>query len=419
MKSKKTMKIEDECYAPFFNKTPLSIERGQGVYVWDEEGKRYIDFTAGWGVTSIGHGSTVIARALAEQSAKIIHNPDSGLTYAPSRAKLLSLMKEVLPEGLTRVFFTNSGAESIDAVIKLARKASGKLNIVSADKSFHGRTLSGVSATGQAAHRDKYRPLVPHHIHVPYDDVEALASVLDDDVAAFIVEPIQGEGGVRVPRPDYLERVSELCHGHGVYLIVDEVQTGFFRTGPVFASSGKNIRPDFLAMAKGIAGGFPFGAFAMTEEAAKKLAKGDHGGTFCGNPLGCAVASAVITHMLENDISRNVEGVGSFIRGRLEKLRWKYPPLIAEVRGKGLLIGMEVSSPELAQSIKEFCLEQGLLVNLTQGTVIRIFPALTITESEAEEGTALLEKAVKGACTVVTARETLPASRRFMPLNYG
>ncbi len=245
MTNTQTINIEDTHYAPFFNRTPLSIERGQGVYVWDETGRKYLDFTAGWGVTSIGHGSPVIARALAEQAAKIIHNPDSGLTYSPARARLLTLMEQVLPQGLTRIFFTNSGAEANDAAIKLARKASGRLNIVSTEKSFHGRTISGVSATGQAVHRDKYRPLVPHHLYVPYDDVKALSSIIGNDVAAFLVEPIQGEGGVRVPAEDYLEKVSELCRQHGVYLIVDEVQTGFFRTGPAFVSTNRSIRPIF------------------------------------------------------------------------------------------------------------------------------------------------------------------------------
>jgi len=395
MTNTQTIAIEDTHYAPFFNKTRLSIERGQGVYVWDEEGRRYIDFTAGWGVTSIGHGSPVIAQALAEQSAKIIHNPDSGLTYSPARAKLLLLMQQVLPRGLRRVFFTNSGAEANDAAIKLARKASGKLNIVSTEKSFHGRTIGGVSATGQAMHRDKYKPLMPHHLYVPYDDVTALASVIRNDVAAFIVEPIQGEGGVRVPADDYLEKVSVLCQQHGVYLIVDEVQTGFFRTGPAFVSSNRNIKIDFLTMAKGIAGGFPFGAFAMTEEVAQKLEKGDHGGTYCGNPLGCTVASAVITHMIENNVSKNVERMGAFVVSWLQAFQREYPHVVNEVRGKGLLIGVELSSPALARTIKEACLEQGLLVNLTQGTVIRIFPALTITEEEANEGLKILENVIR------------------------
>ncbi len=387
-----TITIEDTHFAPFFNRTPLSIERGQGVYVWDENGKRYLDFTAGWGVTSIGHANPVITQALKEQSAKIIHNPDAGLPYSPQRARLLTLMQKLLPQGLTRTFFTNSGAESIDAVIKLARKASGKKTVVSALGSFHGRTIAAVSATGQSVHRDKYSPLMPHHVYVPYDDVHALEAVIDDDTAAFIVEPIQGEGGIRLPAEDYLEQVSELCQRKGVYLVVDEVQTGFFRTGPAFASSDRNIKVDLLAVAKGIAGGFPFGAFAMTEEVAGKLKTGDHGGTYCGNPLGCAVASAVVTFLLENNIRENVERIGALIMSRLRALQQQYPHAISDVRGKGLLIAMEMCDPDMTKKIKQTCLEQGLLVNVTQGTIIRIFPALTITRDEAEEGLDILEK---------------------------
>jgi acetylornithine/N-succinyldiaminopimelate aminotransferase len=395
MKNCDTMQIEDSYSAPFFNKTKISIERGEGVYVWDEDGKRYLDFTGGWGVTSIGHASPVIARALAEQSGKIIHNPDSGLTYSPCRAKLLSRLKGLLPHGLTRIFFTNSGAEAVDAALKLARKASGKKNVLSAMQSFHGRTISGVSATGQHAHRDKYQPLVPNHLYVPFDDVPSLeAACRGNDLAAFIVEPVQGEGGVRIPAPDYLERVSDVCARHNVYLILDEVQTGFFRTGPPFVSSGRRLKVDFLAMAKGIAGGFPFGAFAMSEEVSAKLAKGDHGGTYCGNPLGCAVASAVIEHLTGNDIGSKVAAVGGFITERLRSLRSRYPGIITDVRGAGLLIGMDLDDPDRASSVKKQCLDMGLLVNLTQGTVIRIFPALTITRKEAEEGLAMLEAVI-------------------------
>ncbi len=390
-----TITLEDTHFAPFFNRTPVSIERGKGVYVWDENGKRYLDFTAGWGVTSIGHAHPVISQALAEQSSKIIHNPDSGLTYSPARANLLSVLQQVLPEGLTRIFFTNSGAEAVDAAIKLARKASGKMNIVSACKSFHGRTIAAVSATGQTAHRDKFRPLVPNHITVRFNDVEALAAVIGDNVAAFIVEPIQGEGGIRIPAEDYLEKISQLCARYGVYLILDEVQTGFFRTGRPFASSNRDIKIDFLTMAKGIAGGFPFGAFAFTEEVAKKLEKGDHGGTYCGNPLGCAVASAVIGYLLDNHVGSNVERIGSYILGRLTAWRSEYPETIADVRGKGLLIALEFRSAEDAKQVKQECFDRGLLLNITQGNVIRIFPALNITRNEAEEGLEILENALE------------------------
>ncbi len=291
-------------------KQKISIEKGEGIYVWDEEGKIYIDFTSGWGVTCIGHANPVITDALLDQGRKIIQNPNSGLTYSPARARLLSLLEGILPPNLTRVFFTNSGAEANDAAIKLARKVTGRPDIISTYQSFHGRTISTTSATGQAKHRDRYSPLMPNYRFVPYDNLEALKRSLDENVAAVIIEPIQGEGGVRVPSKEYLKEVDALCKKNGSLLIMDEIQTGFFRTGPAFVTGSCGVKTDFLTMAKGIAGGFPFGAFALSEAVAKKLEIGDHGGTYCGNPLGCAVSYAVIKHLMDNNISRNVEEMG-------------------------------------------------------------------------------------------------------------
>jgi acetylornithine/N-succinyldiaminopimelate aminotransferase len=391
---KNTIATEDAHCAPFFNKTPISIERGEGLYVWDEDGNEYMDFTAGWGVTCLGHAHPVITEALAAQSRKIMQNPNSGITYSPARARLLSLLMEILPKGLTRVFFSNSGAEANDASIKLARKATGRLDVVSTDLSFHGRTISTASATGQAKHRDKFKPLMPNYRFVPFNDLRAMEKALDREVAAVILEPIQGEGGVNLPAEGYLESVSALCKKNGCYLIVDEVQTGFCRTGPMFAIDGMNVKPDFFTLAKGIAGGFPFGAFAMTEEVAQKLQKGDHGGTYCGNPLGCAVACAVISHLMETDIGKNVESVGSFIYENLKTLQQAHPAILRTIRGKGLLLAMEICEPQIAAEILDKSLDLGLFVNLTQGNVIRVFPALNIRKEEAEEGLELLKKAI-------------------------
>ena len=389
-----TIETEDKYMAPFFNKTQLSIERGKGVYVWDESGKKFLDFTAGWGVTCIGHANPVIVDALCVQAKKIMQNPNSGITYSPARAKLLSLMAKILPPGLTRVFFASSGAEANDAVIKLARKVSGKMNVISMEQSFHGRTISTASATGQAVHRDKYNPLMPNYLFVPYNDIAALSKVIKNDVAAVLLEPIQGEGGVIVPDPDYLAAVSALCKKNKVFLIADEVQTGFCRTGPMFASKQKNVRVDFLTMAKGIAGGFPFGAFAVTEDVAQRFEKGDHGGTYCGNPLGCAVSHAVISYLLENDVSTHVTKLGRDVMTTLRQWKRAYPRIIADTRGKGLLIAMEVSSAAQADFIKSYCLDKGLILNVTHGTIVRFFPALTITEKEMAQGLSLVKAAL-------------------------
>jgi len=392
-----TLSVEDKHAPPFFRKTPISIERGEGVYVWDETGKRYIDFTAGWGVTCLGHAHPVITRALQEQSRKIIQNPNSGLTYSPARARLLSLMQEILPAGLQRVFFSNSGAEANDAAIKLARKVTHRRDVVSSTSSFHGRTISTASATGQSKHREKFDPLMPNYRFVPYDDLDALAKEMDEEVAAVILEPIQGEGGVNIPASDYLKGVSELCTRSGSCLIIDEVQTGFCRTGPMFAVQDLGIRIDFLTMAKGIAGGFPFGAFAMTESVSERLEIGDHGGTYCGNPLGCAVAYAVIKHLIEEKMHENVQRLGRHVLGVLRAWHRDYPDVISGVRGKGLLLAIAFARNDAVEQIHAECLRKGLFINVTQGNIVRIFPALNITMDEAEEGLALLKSAIEAA----------------------
>ncbi len=390
-----TIKTEDQFMPPFFKKIPVSIARGEGVYVWDEEGKRYLDFTAGWGVTCLGHAHPVIIEALLDQGRKIIQNPNSGLTYSPIRARLLELMRQVLPSNLTRIFFSNSGAEANDAAIKLARKVTGRMDVISTLQSFHGRTISTASATGQAKHREKFNPLMPNYRFIPFDDLKTLEQTLDDQVAAVILEPVQGEGGVRVPSENYLLQVGRLCRANGSLLIIDEVQTGFCRCGPMFAVTFSDCQADFLTMAKGIAGGFPFGAFAMSEAVAEKLEAGDHGGTFCGNPLGCAVAYAVIQYLVDHNIALHVNRMGDWAMTRLKEWRRVYSGIVSDVRGKGLLLALEFCDEATAAKITESCLSEGLFVRQTQGNIIRIFPALNIQKEEMEEGLVIIEKTIK------------------------
>ncbi len=390
-----TIETEDKFFIPFFNKLPISIEKGEGIFVWDEDGNRYTDFTAGWGVTCIGHANPVITDAIIEQSKKIIQNPSSGLTYSPPRARLLALMSEILPKPLTHVFFSNSGAEANDAVIKLARKIAGRTDVISTSKSFHGRTISTASATGQAKHREKFNPIMPNYKFVPYGDIDILKKEMNDNTAAVILEPIQGEGGVNIVPDIYLKMVSELCRKNGTYLIIDEVQTGFCRTGSMFAIDGLDLKVDFLTMAKGIGGGFPIGAFAVSEEIAGKIEKGDHGGTYCGNPLGCAVAYAVIKYLRDNKIDEHVASIGDWSLQMLKQWRKDYPEIVEDVRGKGLLIAIEFFDPKQAQSVYQECQNQKLLVNITQDKVIRLFPALNITREEMKEGLDILNGILK------------------------
>ena len=386
-----TMEVEKRHTPGFIKKIPISIERGSGVYVWDEEGKRYLDFTAGWGVTCIGHANEIIIYALFEQSKKIIQNPNSGLTYSPQRAKLLKLLMDIMPSGLTRVFFTNSGAEANDAAIKLARKVTGRTKIISTHMSFHGRTISTASATGQEKHRNKFKPLMPGFRFVRYDNLSEMSDALDSDIAAVILEPVQGEGGVNIPSEDYLQEVKKMCKENGSLLIVDEIQTGFCRTGPMFVSAEKNIEPDILTMAKGIAGGFPFGAFAVTENINSFFEPGDHGGTYCGNPLGCAVSFAVIEYLLKNRMWENVDILGKYTVERLNALMDKYPMVIKSVKGKGLLLLMEVADEKTASAIVEKCRDNGLILNLIQEKCIRIIPALNINKQEIDKGLSIIE----------------------------
>ena len=394
MGTPETIATENAHMPPFFAKTQISIERGEGVRVWDEDGRRYLDLTAGWGVTSIGHAHPAIVRALTEQGARIIQNPDSGLTYSPARARLLELLAGILPTGLTRVFFTNSGAEANDAAVKLARKATGRADVVATVGSFHGRTISMVSATGQAKHRDKFRPQMPGYRFVPYDDVSRLEDALDEAVAAVIVEPIQGEGGVRIPSPGYLGEVARLCRANGSLLVVDEVQTGFCRTGPLFATAAAGAEADFLTMAKGIAGGFPLGAFAMTDDVAARLEAGDHGGTYCGNPLACAVAEAVIRYLIDADVAARVEELGGEALARMESWSERIPEVVAGARGAGLLLLVELRDEATASAVAAECLRRGVFVRQTQGSGIRVFPALTIEREELDEGLTVLEESI-------------------------
>lgn len=391
-----TIEIEDSLGITFCDRQPIAIEKGEGCYVWDEGCNKYLDFTSGWGVTCIGHSHPVITEAIFKQAQKIIQNPNSGFTYSPSRAKLLAVLSSVLPANLCKIYFANSGAEANDAAIKLARKITGKTKVVSALASFHGRTFNTLSVSGSKENTEQYLPWLEENCFVPFGDIGALFHAVDANTAAVILEPIQGEGGVRVPEKDYLVTASRLCQERGVLLIIDEIQTGFCRTGKFFAveHSGGEVKPDIMTMGKGIAGGFPFAAFTVSAEVDSKLKKGDHGGTYCGNPLACAVATAVVSFLQEQKISEKAKVSGEFLLAKLEKLRKKYPSLIISIRAQGLLSALELSSDELVPVLTQKCLEQGLLVIPTRNQVVRLIPPLIVTKSELEEGVELLDSAL-------------------------
>jgi len=388
------IEIEDEYGLCLSKRQKVVIDRGQGVFVWDEHGNRLIDFTSGWGVTCLGHNHPVITEALLGQAGKILQNPNSGFTYSPARALLLNELVNVVPAHLSKYWFANSGAEANDAALKIARKVTGRQAVLALKGSFHGRTLAALSVSGGTENSAKFLPRLPDHSFVCMNDKQALEAAIDDSLAAVMVELVQGEGGVRALDKSYVSWLGHLCRKHGVLLIVDEVQTGFCRTGDFFACNRYEVRPDIMTMGKGIAGGLPFAALAMTDQVAAAVQQGDHGGTYCGNPLVCAVSAAVVRHLRECDVASHVRSLGSMALEALQHLQQKYPDLIVQVRGEGLMLALELADDSLVWPLTQLCLEQGVMVTPTKGAVVRLLPSLLLTAAEWSEGFACLQAGV-------------------------
>lgn len=391
---KKTIIEETEkYYLPVFGRYPMVMELGQGCRVWDNEGNEYVDAFAGIAVNSLGYNHPVLVKAISEQAAKLMHC--SNLYYTEIQAKALRVVAEAT--GMDRIFFANCGAEGNEGAMKLARKygvskAPTKYKIISADESFHGRTFDTLAATGHDYYHVGYGPLSPGHVLVPYGDIKALEAQMDDDVCAVLLEPIQGEGGVHVPSDEYLQQVRALCDKHDALLIFDEVQTGVARTGKWFAYMHSGVKPDVLTFAKGIGGGFPVAGFAVPERLAHVFKPGDHGGTFGGNPLACAAVYATLTTIKSEGLVDKVAEKGEYFKNELRKLQEKYPDKVTDVRGCGLMLGMEVAGE--GKPIVESCLANNVIVNCTAGNVIRIVPPLIISREEINIVVAALDKAL-------------------------
>ena len=394
---KKTIIEETEkYYLPVFGRYPMVMELGQGCRVWDNEGNEYVDAFAGIAVNSLGYNHPVLVKAISEQAGKLMHC--SNLYYTEIQAKALRMVAEAT--GMDRIFFANCGAEGNEGAMKLARKygvskAPTKYKIISADESFHGRTFDTLAATGHDYYHVGYGPLSPGHVLVPYGDIKALEAQMDDDVCAVLLEPIQGEGGVHVPPDEYLQQVRALCDKHDALLIFDEVQTGVARTGKWFAYMHSGVKPDVLTFAKGIGGGFPVAGFAVSERLAHVFKPGDHGGTFGGNPLACAAVYATLTTIKSEGLVDKVAEKGEYFKNELRKLQEKYPDKVTDVRGCGLMLGMEVAGE--GKPIVESCLANNVIVNCTAGNVIRIVPPLIISKEEIDIVVAALDKAL-AAC---------------------
>jgi len=373
-----------------YNRFPIAITKGKGCRVWDADGKEYLDFVAGLAVCNLGHCHPKVVKAIQEQAEKLIHI--SNLYHIEPQAQLAELLcKNSFAD---KAFFCNSGAEANEAAIKLTRKyfkdkGENRFQIITMEKSFHGRTMATLAATGQKKFQQGFEPLLEKFIYVPFNDIKAVANAITPQTAAVMIEPIQGEGGVNIPSETYLKELKVLCREKGLLLIFDEVQVGMGRTGKLFAYEHYGVTPDIMTLAKGLAGGVAIGSMLATDEVAKSFVPGTHASTFGGNPLATAAGIAAIKAVLEEGMLENCQTVGKYLLEKLNKLKTEYP-FIKEVRGKGLIIGMELTIP--GADIVRNCMEKGLLINCTSDTILRFIPPLVATEKDVDEMMGILKK---------------------------
>src|SRR6266496_2868646 len=374
-----TIDLENTYSSGVYSKRPVTIVRGSGASLWDDEGHEFIDCTAGYGVANAGHGRPEVAAAIAAQALRLITCPE--IVYNDVRALLLERLARLVPEGLTHIFLCNSGTEAVEGALKFARIATGRAGIVAALRGFHGRTMGALSATWEPHYREPFAPLVPAVSHIRYNDLAAAQMAISEQTAAVIIELVQGEGGVHVASDEYVQGLASLCRERGALLIVDEVQTGFGRTGSLFACNHYDLQPDILCLAKSLAGGVPMGAVCLGLRVMEsgRITRGIHGSSFGGNPLACAAALATLDILEQEALSERAAALGSFAFERLRALR---TPLIREVRGRGLLLGVELN--RRAQSYLEALFERGVLALQAGPNVIRLLPPLVITEAQLE-----------------------------------
>jgi acetylornithine/N-succinyldiaminopimelate aminotransferase len=393
MDTKQLLEWSAKYHTPNYGRAPIVLVRGDGMRVWDSDGREYLDFGAGLAVTALGHCHPRVTGAIREAAATLLHV--SNLYHSASPIHLARLLCE--HSFADRVFFGNSGAEANEAAIKLARKyakeryADDRVEIITTRNSFHGRTLATVTATGQEKYQHGFEPLVPGFKHVPYDDLSAMERAIDSRTAAIMVEPIQGEGGVRVPGDDYLPGLRKLCDESGALLILDEIQTGVARTGRLWAYEHAGIEPDIMTLAKALANGVPIGAMLARDEVARVLTAGTHGSTFGGTPFVTAVALATFTTILDDKIADRAARMGRELMDGLRALARKHA-LIREVRGKGLLIGAELGEP--VAPIVDRCREAGLLVLSAGDRVLRLAPPLIVESRDCTRALDIIDAAL-------------------------
>jgi acetylornithine aminotransferase/acetylornithine/N-succinyldiaminopimelate aminotransferase len=380
---------EHRVYMPTFKRQPVVLVRGEGCYVWDDAGTRYLDLVAGIAVNVLGHCHPAVVRTLAEQGATLIHT--SNLYYTVPQITLAELLVDLT--GMEQVFFTNSGAEANEAAIKLARKygkryRDGAYGVITARASFHGRTLATLAATGQEKYQAPFTPLPPGFTHVPFNDLEALRQATTAETVAVMLEPVQGEGGIYPAGEDYLQAVRHHCDEHGLLLILDEVQSGIGRTGTFLAATGYGVQGDIVTLAKGLCGGLPGGA-VLARGQASCFEPGDHGSTMGGGPLVMAVGLATLHTLVTDGLMDNARTVGSYLLDQLRSLQERHP-LVTTVRGRGLMAAFDLRDA-VAATVVDRCREAGLLVNNTSATTIRCVPPLILSTAQVDEAVTILD----------------------------
>ena len=396
MEAKEVINDPDQYLINTYSRLPVVLRKGRGIKVWDTDGKEYYDFVGGIAVNVLGHCHRKVVIAIQKQAQRLLHV--SNLYHNEPQIKLAKLL--CVNSFAERAFFCNSGAEANEAAIKLARKYAKQhhsqdcFEIITAINSFHGRTLATVTATGQEKFQKGFEPLVPGFRHVAFNNINALQSAINKNTCGIMLEPIQGEGGVRLPSDDYFKRIREICDERGILLILDEVQTGMGRTGKLFAYEHYGITPDIMTLAKGLGGGTPIGAVLATEKVSSAFKPGDHASTFGGNPLTCAAAIATLEIILEDEfILDNCDRMGKYLMEKLEKLRSHYPKVVVDLRGRGLFAAMEIKGDGMP--IVKACLERGILINCTAGNILRFMPPLIVEKGDIDRLIIVLKEALE------------------------
>jgi acetylornithine aminotransferase len=392
----RAQQLDEACVMQTYARKPVMFVRGEGMRLYDDTGAEYLDFVSGIGAVNLGHAHPAVAAAVAEQSVRLVHV--SNLFYVEHRAELACDVVRLMGGGM-RVFFANSGAEANEGAIKLARRWAGEARpgartVVTTHRSFHGRTLATLAATGQAGKQEAFAPLPTGFVHVPLNDIEALEAALDDSAAAFLLEIVQGEGGVWPATAEYLAAAERLCRERGILFMLDEVQTGFFRTGPAFAHQAFGLSPDVVTLAKAMANGFPVGALVAREEVASAFRTGDHGSTFGGGPVICAAGRATIAGLEAEKLGENAVVAGEYLRRGLEGVAGSTGAL-ADVRGSGLMCGCTLATP-IAAIVAAELLDRGIVVNHIGTDILRFLPPLVCSNSEIDTLLTTLSDVMEG-----------------------